>query len=144
MRLGSAAFFERNCDEINELTELITSGLTRSPEKQNGKNQAKATTPPIWSAGAHIPVGFCGEYGACVGSAAFFERNCDEINELTELITSGLTRSPEKQNGKNQAKATTPPIWSAGAHIPVGFCGEYGACVGSAAFFERNCDEINK
>ena len=30
------------------------------------KKQAKATTPPIWSAGAHIPVGFCGEYGACV------------------------------------------------------------------------------
>ena len=75
-------------------------GLTKSPEKQNGKKQAKATTPPIWSAGAHIPVGFCGEYGACVGLAAFFERNCDEINKLTELITMGLTRSPEKQNGK--------------------------------------------
>ena len=100
MRLGSAAFFERNCDEINKLTELITTGLTRSPEKQNGKKQAKATTPPIWPAGAHIPVGFCGEYGARVGSAAFSERNCDEINKLTELITMGLTRSPEKQNGK--------------------------------------------
>ena len=99
--VGSAAFFERNCDEISKLTELITTGLTRSPEKQNGKKPAKkATTPPIWSAGAHIPVGFCGEYGACVGSAAFSERNCDEINKLTELITTGLTRSPEKQNGE--------------------------------------------
>ena len=42
MRLGSAAFFEGNCDEINKLTELITSGLSRSPEKQNGKKAGKS------------------------------------------------------------------------------------------------------
>jgi hypothetical protein len=106
--VGSAAFFERNCDEISKLTELITTGLTRSPEKQNGKKPAKkATTPPIWSAGAHIPVGFCGEYGACVGSAAFSEHNCDEINKLTELITMGLTRSPRSKTAKSHTQKTT-------------------------------------
>ena len=50
-------------------------------------------------------------YGRALGRLHFFEGNCGEISKLRGLITTGLTRSPEKQNGKKPAKATTPPIW---------------------------------
>jgi hypothetical protein len=119
LKLASAsASAQRRSRGVEHVFDL--TGWAR--KAKNGKKQAKATTPPIWSAGAHIPVGFCGEYGACVGLAAFFERNCDEIIKLTELTTTGLTRSPdEKQNGKKAGKKTTRKLRKAEIRPPLGF-----------------------
>ena len=40
---------------------------------------------------------------ACVGPADFFEPNCGGLDKQRERITTGLTRSPEKQNGMKPA-----------------------------------------